>query len=103
MWRRQATSTLSPPLEEETIGSYASGMKTTVSIPDDVFAEAERLACRMGMSRNQLYSRALAEYVARHAPDRVTEAMDRVCAKLGQPTDSFVSTASRRILARSDW
>jgi len=42
-------------------------------------------------------------YVARPAPELVTEAMDRVCAKLGQPTDSFVSTASRRILERSEW
>ena len=78
-------------------------MKTAVSIPDDVYEEAERLARRMKKSRSELYRRALAEYVARHAPDRVTEAMDRVCAKLGQPTDSFVSTASRRILERSDW
>jgi predicted transcriptional regulator len=78
-------------------------MKTAVSVPDDVFEEAERLARRMGKSRSQLYKQALAEYVARHAPDRVTEAMDRVCGELGQSTDSFVSAASRRILERSDW
>jgi hypothetical protein len=78
-------------------------MKIAVSIPDDVFEEAERLARRMGKSRSQLYNHALAEYVARHAPDRVTEAMDRVCDQLGQPTDPFVATASRRILERSDW
>jgi predicted transcriptional regulator len=78
-------------------------MKTAVSVPDDVFEEAERLARRKGKSRSQLYKHALAEYVARHAPDRVTEAMDRLCAKLGQPSDSFLSTASRRVLERSDW
>jgi metal-responsive CopG/Arc/MetJ family transcriptional regulator len=78
-------------------------MKTAVSIPDDVFEEAERLARRMRKSRSQLYKHALAEYVARHAPEQVTEAMDRVCSTLGQPADSFVSTASRRILERSDW
>ncbi len=74
-----------------------------VSIPDGVFEEAQRLVPRMGKSRSQVYKHALTEYVARHAPDRVTEAMDRVCAKLGQPTDSFVATASRRILERSEW
>jgi metal-responsive CopG/Arc/MetJ family transcriptional regulator len=78
-------------------------MKIAVSIPDDVFEEAERLARRMGKSRSQLYNHALAEYLARHAPDRVTEAMDRVCGQLGQPTDPFVATASHRILERSDW
>jgi hypothetical protein len=57
----------------------------------------------MGKSRAQLYSQALVEYVARHTPDRVTEAMDGICAELGQPTDSFVSSAAHRILERSDW
>jgi metal-responsive CopG/Arc/MetJ family transcriptional regulator len=78
-------------------------MKTAVSIPDDVFERAERLARRAKKSRSQLYSAALREYVARHAPEEVTEAMDRICAELGQPTNDFVSEASRRTLERSDW
>ncbi len=78
-------------------------MKTAVSIPDDVFERAERLARRMKKSRSQLFSSALAEYVARHAPDHVTEAMDAVCAEIGLQPDLFVSAASRRILRRSEW
>ncbi len=42
-------------------------------------------------------------YVARHAPDQVTEAMDRVCAELGVQEDRFVASASRRVLKRSEW
>lgn len=78
-------------------------MKIAVSVPDDVFEEAERLARRMKRSRSEVYSRALAEYVARHAPDRVTEAMDRVLAELGESAEQFVRAASRRVLKRSDW
>ena len=78
-------------------------MKTVVSIPDDVFKGAERLARRTGKSRSQLYSDAVREYLARHGRDEVTEAMDRVCAELGQTTDEFVSAASRRTLERSEW
>lgn len=78
-------------------------MKIAVSVPDDVFEEAERLARRMKRSRSEVYSRALAEYVARHVPDRVTEGMDRALAELGEPADEFVRAASRRILKRSDW
>jgi metal-responsive CopG/Arc/MetJ family transcriptional regulator len=78
-------------------------MKIAVSVPDDVFEEAEELARRTKRSRSEVYSRALAEYVARHAPDRVTEAMDRAVAEIGAPTDAFVRTASRRVLTRSDW
>jgi metal-responsive CopG/Arc/MetJ family transcriptional regulator len=78
-------------------------MKTAVSIPDDVFERAERLAQRAKKSRSQLFSEALNEYVARHAPDEVTDAMDRVCAELGDPADEFVSSAARRVLERSQW
>ena len=78
-------------------------MKIAVSVPDDVFQEAEELARRTKCSRSEVYSRALAEYVARHAPDRVTEAMDRALTEIGEPADRFVQTASRRMLKRSDW
>lgn len=82
---------------------YTFGMKTAVSIPDEVFAKAERLARRSKRSRSQLFSAALSEYVARHAPDEVTEAMNRVCAEAGDAVDPFVATASRRVLERSEW
>ncbi len=82
---------------------YTPGMKTAVSIPDDVFQKAERLARRMKKSRSELFSNALAEYVARHAPDHVTEAMDQVCAEIGVEPDAFVSEASRRVLERVEW
>lgn len=78
-------------------------MKIAVSVPDDVFQEAEELARRMKRSRSEVYSRALAEYIARHAPDRVTEAMDRTLAELGEPGDQFVQAVTRRVLERSDW
>ena len=54
-------------------------------------------------SRSRLFSDALEEYLARHAPDEVTEAMNRACAEAGQTTDRFVSSAARRILERSEW
>jgi predicted transcriptional regulator len=78
-------------------------MKTAVSIPDDVFQGAERLARRSKKSRSQLFSDAVREYIARHAPDDVTAAMDRVCAELGEGSDHFVSAAARRTLERSEW
>jgi len=78
-------------------------MKTAVSIPDDVFEGAERLARRTMKSRSQLFSDAVREYVARHAPEDVTEAMDRVCAEAGQPRDNFISSAAHRVLERSEW
>lgn len=78
-------------------------MKTAVSLPDDVFEDAESLAERLQISRSQLYCRALSEYVSRHAPDAVTESLDRLCAELEPAPDPFVSAAARRVLERTEW
>jgi len=82
---------------------YTQGMKTAVSIPDEVFEKVERLARREKRSRSTVFSAALAEYVARHAPDEVTEAMNRVCADVGGERDAFVAAAGRRVLENSEW
>jgi metal-responsive CopG/Arc/MetJ family transcriptional regulator len=90
-------------LDHGTFHGYTKGMKTAVSIPDEVFQDAERLARRTKKSRSQLFSDALSEYVARHAPEEVTEAMDRVVAAIGESSDEFVSTAALRVLDRTEW
>ena len=78
-------------------------MKTAVSIPDDVFEKTERLVRRLRKSRSEVYSLALTEYVARHAPEYVTEAYDQVCTDVGQGKDAFVSAAARRLLEQTEW
>jgi metal-responsive CopG/Arc/MetJ family transcriptional regulator len=78
-------------------------MKTAVSLPDDVFRAAERHARRARKSRSQLYAEALSEYLARHAPDEVTDAMNQALDQIPESTDSFARAASLRILERSEW
>ena len=90
-------------IETPGLQGYTLGMKTAVSIPDEVFERAERLARRVRQTRSEVFSRALREYVARHAPDEVTEAMDRVCAEVGDQRDEFVALAARHTLERSEW
>ncbi len=78
-------------------------MKTAISIPDAIFAEAELLASRLQTSRSQLYARALAEFVARHDDDRVTEAFDKVADEVGTESDTFTSEAARQTLGQVEW
>ena len=78
-------------------------MKTAISIPDDVFQEAERLSRRMNTSRSKVYSRAVAEYVARHSPDLVTETMNQTLLAIDEGPDDFTRNASLRVLERTDW
>lgn len=79
-------------------------MKTAISLPDDLFRAAERQAKRMRKSRSQLYAEALSEFLSRHSPDEVTDAMNRVVGEVpiekGEP---FARQAARRTLERSEW
>ena len=78
-------------------------MKTAISIADQVYADAERLAHRTKKSRSQLYTQAVAEYVARHDSDAITEAMNRVCEAVDTRPDPALSAAARRVLQRTEW
>jgi metal-responsive CopG/Arc/MetJ family transcriptional regulator len=53
-------------------------MKTAISIPDRLFEEAERLASQRGLSRSELYTRAVAEFVEAHKGLGVRERLDAI-------------------------
>jgi hypothetical protein len=78
-------------------------MKTAVSLPDDIFEEADRLARRLRKSRSALYRDAIVEYVARHDADALTRKVNDILASEGDELDGFVRAAARRALERSDW
>jgi metal-responsive CopG/Arc/MetJ family transcriptional regulator len=78
-------------------------MKTAVSIPDEIFEEAERLAEQLRTSRSRLYSQALREFVQRHAPEHVTESMNRVVDEVDADEDGFSQAAARRVMSKIEW
>jgi len=78
-------------------------MKTAVSIPDDIFREAERVTRELGKSRSQLYADALREYLARHDPDAVTRALDDVYESEDSLLDPGAENAVIGALRRSEW
>jgi hypothetical protein len=91
-------------VREQLLGltSYTIGMKTAVSIPDEVFDEAEKLRRQLDTSRSELYSNALREYVARHGSDSVTEALNELHGESPPDTD-LSEAAAKRTLRRSEW
>jgi metal-responsive CopG/Arc/MetJ family transcriptional regulator len=78
-------------------------MKTAISLPQDVFEQADALARRTRKSRSQLVCEALREYVSRHAEDEVTGQLDRTLALLSEPPDAFLAAAVQRTLEQSEW
>jgi predicted transcriptional regulator len=77
-------------------------MKTAVSIPDDVYRRAEELAEQTNRTRSRLYSDALGEYLARHETDAVTTGMNEALVGIDEGTDTFLASANRSVLAKSE-
>ncbi len=78
-------------------------MKTAISLPDDLFERADRFARRVGKSRSEVFQDALREYLARRAPENLTEAINRAVAAAGKGAEELVSAASRQVLERAEW
>ena len=53
-------------------------MKTEISIPNPIFEAAQQLAQQLNMSLSELYTAALAAYVAEYQNEDVTEKLNQV-------------------------
>ena len=78
-------------------------MKTAISIPDRIYTDAERLCRRLKKSQSQVYTEAVTEYVARHDPQAVTEAMNRVCEAIDTRSDPAISATAKCTLRNVEW
>ncbi len=82
-------------------------MKVAVSIPDDIFEDAEILTRKLGTSRSEVYARALAAFVGDHVPDTVTQTMNQALDAIGETAGEvggdFTRRAARRVLDRVEW
>jgi metal-responsive CopG/Arc/MetJ family transcriptional regulator len=78
-------------------------MKTAVSIPDPVFDAAETVARRLGMSRSELYAKALAEFMRRHRDDEVTQALNRVYGAQPSRLDAVLERLQYASLPEEEW
>jgi metal-responsive CopG/Arc/MetJ family transcriptional regulator len=81
-------------------------MKTAISIPTPTFQAAEKYAARNKLSRSELYSKALKEYLERHEHLDITVRINAICEEIDTAPDSFLQHLSARVLAlqpNEDW
>ena len=78
-------------------------MKTAISLPDSLFRHGDALAKRLGVSRSQLYARALEEYLIKHRSDQITARLNAVYAAEDSRADPTLARAQRRTLSREKW
>jgi predicted transcriptional regulator len=69
-----------------------------VSIPDDLFRQADALADHLGKSRSEIYRESLADYLARRDPAAVTTALNDLADELLADRPGVVEQAARHAL-----
>ena len=79
-------------------------MKTAISLPDPLFKSAEALAHRLGVSRSELFAKAVAEFIAQHDQARLTERLNAAYADAADaPPDLALAALQARSLPRDQW
>jgi metal-responsive CopG/Arc/MetJ family transcriptional regulator len=78
-------------------------MKTSVSLPDPLFAEAEQFAHARGLSRSELYARALTWYLQTHRAQAITAALNAVYEDEESALDSGLQAAQAQVLGPEEW
>jgi metal-responsive CopG/Arc/MetJ family transcriptional regulator len=73
-------------------------MKVAVSVPDEVFKEAEKVSKRLRVSRSRLYAQALEEFVQKHQKKGVRAALDEVYEAEPSDVDTVLADLQARAL-----
>ena len=57
-------------------------VKTSISLPDDLYEDAEQTARALGIPRSQLYARAISEFLKKHRRDQITQKLNDVYERI---------------------
>jgi predicted transcriptional regulator len=72
-------------------------------LPKLLEAKVARVARRLRKPRTSVLREAIDEYAARHDPEAVTEAMNRVADAVDTRPDPGLAAAARRAFERTEW
>jgi metal-responsive CopG/Arc/MetJ family transcriptional regulator len=78
-------------------------MKTAISLPDSVFAEAEALARQLGLSRSELYSTALQAYLSKYNRQQILHKLNDIYSEESSELDPKIATMQFMSLPREEW
>ena len=81
-------------------------METPVSLPDKLFIRAEEYAKEHGLSRNELYAKAVSEYIRRKNKknkEQIVRKINEICENIDTSLNPQTRAAAKRILSSSEW
>jgi metal-responsive CopG/Arc/MetJ family transcriptional regulator len=77
-------------------------MKTAVSLPDELFRQAEKTAHKLGIPRSRLFAQALEEFIKHHRSDYVTEKLNKIYSDEISKIDSTLVKIQEKTLLAED-
>ncbi|NNJ13481.1 ChpI protein [Chloroflexales bacterium ZM16-3] len=78
-------------------------MKTAISLPDPLFHAAEQFAQAHGLSRSELFARALQTYLQAYQAHDITETLNQIYTEEESTLDPGVIRAQAQVVAKEDW
>ena len=93
------------PLLRETrvIPGYTQGVKTAISVPDEIFEQAAGQAAELGISRSEFFARAARRSLDELAAQSLTSQIDQALQAAGDDdSGAAAAAAGRRLLGAGD-
>ena len=78
-------------------------MKTAVSLPDELFQEAEAAAERMNVTRSRLYAEALRLFLERQREQSITDQINKVLETESSELDPVLAEMQARSILPEKW
>jgi antitoxin MazE6 len=79
-------------------------MKTAISLPDEIYAQATRQAAELGISRSEFFARAARLYLDELASQSLTQQIDEALQAADDDSNAAAAAAGRGYLAgQDDW
>ncbi len=78
-------------------------MKTAISIPDPIFQSAEVMAHKLAISRSELFTKAISEYLESHKYLDVTESLNKVHAEASSSLDKEFTEMQFHSIEKEIW
>lgn len=78
-------------------------MKTAISIKDNLFERVEKYANESKMSRSQLFSKAVEEYLEKREKEKLIAKINEVCEKVDTSLDPAIRQYQNRKIKREEW
>jgi len=78
-------------------------MKTAISIPDSIFQAAESMAHHLKISRSELFTTAVSEFMETHKNDDVTKSLNKIYESTDSKLYPELSLMQNNSIEREKW